>query len=101
MAKRINILKAPFNYYWPKVSAVTCISELGAHLVKDEIADAAIKAGYAELIEDKKTATRRPRSAKSAVNEPATDTRQPAPVDGAGLSPDDSADVCAPLDGAG
>jgi hypothetical protein len=101
MAKRINMVKVPFNYYWPKVSAVTCISELGAHLVKDEIADAAIGAGYAELIEDKKTATRRPRSAKSAVNEPATDTREPAPMDGAGLSPDDSADLRAAVDDAG
>ena len=48
MGKRVNMIRVPFNYYWPKVSAVTCITQLGPVLVKDEVADAAIERGFAE-----------------------------------------------------
>jgi hypothetical protein len=48
MARWITVSK-PFDYPWPGRSAITAFSEdhLGEHFVKDELADFAVKSGYA------------------------------------------------------
>jgi len=105
MAKRINILKAPYNYYWPKVSAVTCIRETGPALVKDEVAADAIARGYAEPFEPaapvRKPATRRRKAVSKAPDEPATDTRHADRMDRADMAAADRAGGVAPDDDAG
>lgn len=42
-------VRKPFNYAWPGRQAVThfSASDLGEHLVKDEVADFAVAGGYA------------------------------------------------------
>jgi hypothetical protein len=47
VARWITIIKAPFDYRWPDRSAITAFSETGEHMVKDEIADFAVRSGYA------------------------------------------------------
>jgi hypothetical protein len=95
--RRINVLHAPFNFQWPKASVVTCIRKTGIALVKDEVADAAVKAGYAIEIEPApallvpKRATRRRSSAKPKAD--AANPGQPAGVDREDLAPDDRADA--------
>jgi len=72
VARWITIIKAPFDYRWPDRSAITAFSATGEHMVKDEIADFAVKSGYA--IEGKADPTvrstkgKRPRRAKTAAN---------------------------------
>lgn len=100
--RRIDVLKAPFNFQWPKASVVSCIRETGIALVKDEVADAAIKAGYAieyEPAPAPKRATRRRSSAIKASD--AADPGKPAGVDRADLAPDDRADDSAAVADAG
>lgn len=60
MARRIDIVRAPFDYEWPKVQAVTHFTQKGRFLVKDEVADFAVRKGYAtEAPEDKTAAPKR------------------------------------------
>jgi hypothetical protein len=100
MAKRVNMLRAPFNYYWPKVTAVTCVRETGPVLLKDEVADAAIKQGYAVPFDPApKRATTRRKPATSRGN--ASDTGQPARMDRADMAAHDSAGGESPVDDAG
>ncbi len=94
--RRINVLHVPFNFQWPKASVVTCIREKGVVLVKNEVADAAVKAGYAIEVEPEpvasapKRATRRRSSVKPAVD--AADPGPPAGVDREDLALHDRAD---------
>lgn len=46
MARWITV-RQPFNYHWPDRSAVTHFKEPGDQFVKDEVADFAVKKGYA------------------------------------------------------
>lgn len=87
-SRRIMVIKAPWDYYWPKVSAMTCIRVTGPALVKDQLADAAIAAGIAIEIETK-PATKRRRSAKPKGN--AANTGQSARMDRANLAAHDRA----------
>lgn len=101
MATRVNMLKVPFNYYWPKVSAVTCIRETGPVLLKDEVAEAAISQGYAVPFDPAKPkrATKPRKAARKRGN--AADARQPDRVGPAGVLPHGGADDSAPVADAG
>lgn len=68
MARRINILKAPFDYHWPGRQAVTHFSATGKFLVKDEVAEFAIAKGYAIPDEPAKPATTRRRAPAKTAN---------------------------------
>lgn len=99
MARRINLLVAPWNYYWPDRSAVTCLSQTGPLLVKDQIAEAAIKAGVAiEFDPVTKPATKRRASARKGR---APNARQPARMDREDMAAADRADGGATVDDAG
>jgi len=47
MARWITIIKAPFDYPWPDRSAITAFTATGEQFVKDEVADFAVRKGYA------------------------------------------------------
>jgi hypothetical protein len=101
MARWITLLKAPFNFHWPRQSAVTCIRETGEFFVKDELADAAVKSGYAiegKASEPKKATTPRRRA---TTRKNASNARQPDRVGPAGVLPHGRPDDSAPLDHAG
>lgn len=100
MATRINMLKVPFDYYWPKASAVTCISQLGPVLVKDEVAEAAIGRGYAEPFDPAEKITRTP-AKRARKRRGSTNTRSTGNVDRADMAAPDSADRIAPVDDSG
>lgn len=40
-------VRSPFDYRWPGRPAITAFTDLGDHLVKDEVADFAVAKGYA------------------------------------------------------
>ena len=99
MAKRVKFLRAPWNYYWPGVSAVSCVRETGPALLKDQMADAAIREGYAVLFEPEKKATTRRRAATTPKN--AADTGQPDRVGPADILPHGGPVDSAPVADAG
>lgn len=104
--RRINVLHVPFNFQWPKASVVTCIREKGVVLVKNEVADAAVKAGYAIEVEPAPEPAAKPKRAtrarKPAKPEPdAADPGQPAGVDREDLALHDRADAQPPVADAG
>lgn len=98
MPRWINIIGAPFDYEWPGRSAVTHFSANGDFMVKDEVADFAVKRGYAlEGKTDQASRSRkgktprakrvtRPRAAKPAAVAPVGDSR-PADAGGAADRP--------------
>lgn len=105
MAKRVEFVKVPFNFYWPGVTAVTCVRELGPVLLKDVVADDAVAKGYAVPFSPApaKPATkprRRGNRGRNAAKAPA-DTRQPARVDREDLAAADRADGSASVADAG
>jgi hypothetical protein len=78
MARWITVTKAPFDYVWPGRSAITAFAEkdLGEHFVKDEIADFAVKGGFAK---EGKAAGSTARSVKTGPKaKRVTRARQPA-----------------------
>lgn len=92
MAKRIRVTRVPFNYYWPKVSAVSCINQLGPALVKDEIAEAAIARGYAEPFNPvTKPATRRRKRTIKKPDAPTSNGIHGSRLDREDMADDDSA----------
>lgn len=106
MARRIEIIKAPYDHYWKKASAVTCFREKGVYLVKDEVAETAIAKGYAIPYEpeaslnaptQKPKVTRRRASRKKAGDESPTNTGRSDRVDREDLASADSADGVEPL----
>lgn len=102
MAKRVNMLKAPFNYHWPKVQAVTCVRETGPVLLKDEVADAAIAQGYAVPFEPAQRAKKATTRRKPATR--ASDAAHAREADGmgpAGVLPHGGPDDGAPVADAG
>jgi hypothetical protein len=108
MARRVNFIKVPFNYKWPGVSAVSCIREAGELLVKDEVADAAVAAGFATETKAPapKQATGKRKAAIAASDEAAqpdtpADAQPVAGMDRGDLADDDRADGAAPVADAG
>lgn len=77
MPRWINIIGAPFDYYWPDRSAVTHFSENGDFMVKDEVADFAVKRGLA--LEGKKDGASRSLKGKTAPRKRATTRRAAKP----------------------
>lgn len=84
---RITFIKVPYNHYWDR-NSVSCYRQLGEQLVKAEVADAAVKAGYA--IEAPRKATSRRTSAKARADA-GPDIRKDAGMGGTGVAADDSA----------
>lgn len=76
MSQRITFTKVPWDYKWPKVNAYTSFTELGDFTVKNEVAEAAFKAGVAEPATEKATRPTKPakkRVRAKAPNRTATD----------------------------
>jgi hypothetical protein len=105
--RRINMTTVPFNYHWPRASAVTVVRDLGEVLLKDEVADAAVARGYGVEMAPPakegtptkrirppkvKKATPAPKTATPESNGAAADPGQPAGVDRADLAHHDRAD---------
>lgn len=110
MARRVQLLKAPYNHHWKHASAVTCWRETGVYLVKDEVADEMIAKGYAIPIEpepsrnapaQKPKVTRRRTSRKKAGDESPTNTGRSDRVDREDLVAPDRADDSASLAASG
>lgn len=109
MARRVQLLKAPYDHYWKQSSAMTVWREPGVYLVKDEVAEAMIAKGYAiEITEPSRNAptqkpkvTRRRTSRKKVGDENPNPSGRSDRVDRAHLAPADSADGVAPLADAG
>lgn len=100
MPRWITVTKAPFDYRWPDRSAITAFTANGEFLVKDEVADFAVKRGYAtegkangSKTRSTKGKTRRRARAKVRPDVPAADNGQDARVDGARLADADRPDV--------
>jgi hypothetical protein len=76
VARRIKIIKAPFDYRWPGVSAITHFSTAQLdteQLVKDELADWAIEKGYAVEASSKKAPAKKAKTKAAAADKVATD----------------------------
>lgn len=90
-------VRKPFNYHWPDRSAVTSFKEPGDQFVKDEVADFAVKGGYAtegkvdETSRSHKGKRRASRRKKEAPAAKAADTGSAARVDHPDAAGDDSA----------
>jgi hypothetical protein len=99
MAKRVKFLRAPWNYYWPHASAVSVVRETGPVLLKDQMAEAAIREGYAVPFEPEKKAT--PRRVSATRRRNAADTGQPDRVGPADILPHGGPVDSAPVADAG
>lgn len=89
--QRIKVTRVPFNYEWPHTRQMSVIRELGAAMVgfgKNEvhpdIAEAAIKAGYAQPFNP-----RSPKRAASGKKPDAADEGQSDSLGDGDLSQDD------------
>lgn len=99
MARWIHVTKAPFDYRWPDVMAITAFTETGDHFVKDEIADFAVDKGYAsEGKADKRSRSVKGKRDKGAATAKAADIGPAARVDNAGAAVDDRAADRLPVD---
>lgn len=107
MARRVQLLKAPYDHYWKQSSAMTVWREPGTYLVKDEVAEAMIAKGYAIEVPSQKEPTPKPKvtrrrsSRKKAGDENPNPSGRSVGMDRAHLAPADSADGVAPLADAG
>lgn len=100
----ITVIKAPFNYYWPDRSAVSCVRETGETFEKAELCDYAVSNGYA--IEGRgagsKTRSRKGKSPArpkrvTAKRDAGPDKRYGAGMGRADLAADDSAGAGQPV----
>lgn len=96
-------VRKPFDYMWPGRSAMTHFAEPGDQLVKAEVADFAVKSGYATegkvdgSARSKKTSGgKTPRKRKPKKDKPAAPTADAPPVPPVGDA--DSADPDRPAD---
>lgn len=93
----ITIIKAPFDYYWPDRSAVTCFRETGEFFEKAEICDYAVANGYALEGRDSssRTRSRKGKTSRRKSAKPKTDAgpdkANDAGMGGTGVAADDRA----------
>jgi hypothetical protein len=103
MPRWITITKAPFDYRWPTVTAMTHFSMNGEFFVKDEVADFAISKGYAtegkasgsttKSVKGKATKPRKSAKPKSDAKAAPADAKPDDQLDGARLAGDDRLDA--------
>lgn len=111
MVRRINILKVPFDYYWPGRVLVSVIRQAGIYPVGEraghvhpDIAEAALGEGFAvpfDPVPAKPATTPRRRATRKRATQATADTRPAPRVDRADLAPDDRPDRGAPVADAG
>lgn len=97
MPRWITVRK-PFDYHWPGRSAVTAFREdhLGDHFVKDEVADFAVREGYAD--EGKSDEASRSSKGKRPKNAKASDIGRKQAVDHESVADADRSADREPLD---
>jgi hypothetical protein len=110
MAKRIQIVKAPFNYRWPNRARVSVVRQIGIYPVGDDpghispdVAAAALEQGYAGPFDPApaKRATTPRRRATRKADAATSDTGSSDRVGPAGVLPHVGPDDRAPVDDAG
>lgn len=110
MRKRIQIVKAPFNYRWPNRARVSVVRQTGIYPVGDgeghvaaDVAQAALEQGYAVPFNPapaKKATTPRRRATRKA-DAATSDTGKTDRVGPAGILPHGGPVDSAPVDDAG